>query len=321
MMLATDIDGRIVATDLCKTIAADPGSVDPDEYLAHFARRFYYPSPVFEHYDPIAPQVFPVVGIVKLLISRFLADGKNKVSLAEIAGHLIANDVTGLEDLDFYGLLEDRPHPAGADLRQVRELVKVISQFSFLKWVGPNLHIETKSRQELFAIEKAVQPIPGIRQSDPAAEIMAMGSGFPEQAFGPSFLEKPDVADEGFVEGKKVRRTHVIAERSAKLKQMYFSVVTAPDTCDMCSMDTCRRYPWTARLIELHHLLPLASPIRVETAKTSVKDLVGLCPSCHRATHRYYSNWLKKSGLPDFRTYAEARGVYGEARAKIVLAH
>ena len=46
-LLAAEINGKIVATDLCKQLAST-SDVDCDDYLAHFARVFYYDSPVFQ---------------------------------------------------------------------------------------------------------------------------------------------------------------------------------------------------------------------------------------------------------------------------------
>jgi len=66
-------------------------------------------------------------------------------------------------------------------------------------------------------------------------------------------------------------------------------------------------------------LLPLCSPVRVDNGKTSIKDIAGVCPTCHRATHKFYSKWLKTSGLKDFQNYEEARHVYDQAKQEIVL--
>lgn len=78
-------------------------------------------------------------------------------------------------------------------------------------------------------------------------------------------------------------------------------------------------YPWTDHVIELHHLLPLASPVRVESTGTSLNDLVGICPSCHRATHKYYSLWFRQNNVRDFRSYEEAYQVYLNTKNSIVL--
>jgi hypothetical protein len=45
------------------------------------------------------------------------------------------------------------------DPRQLRELVRFISQFSFLKWESPRLFIEVRDKGELLEIEKMKQEI------------------------------------------------------------------------------------------------------------------------------------------------------------------
>lgn len=319
MMLATVIKGHILATDLCRKIAANPEEMDSDDYLAHFARNFYYSSPIFEDYAPNGPQVFPVVAIIKFLISEYIVRGKNYITVDEIGNYLIANNVTGLEDLGHFAGLKKKALPASSDLRQVRELVKVISQFSFLKWEDPNLYLEVSNKEELYAIEKSLKPIQNVRKENAGEEILQMGQVHAAANLGALTLHNIESNEEEFTEGKKIRVTHLRSERSAKLKSFYFAKTKHPELCRMCQLDTAKKYPWTPHVIELHHLLPLASPVRVETGTTSIKDLVGLCPSCHRATHRYYSVWFKKNKVKDFRNYAEAVAVYEEAKAKIVV--
>lgn len=321
MMLAAEIGNKIVATDLCRAIAADPAGFDGDDYLAHFARRFYYPSPIFVGYKVTGPQVFPVAAVVKFLISEYLVRGKDYVTLDEIAQYLVANNVTGKEDLTYFASLPKGPNlSADAEIRQLRELVKVISQFSFLKWDNPSLYLEVKDKAELYAIEKALDPVLDRREPDQNREVLKLGSGFAAGTVGQVTAGLVESMEREFTEGKKVRVYHLRTERSTKLKEIYFSEAKTPEVCRMCAMDTAKRYPWSPHVIELHHLLPLASPVRVEGDKTSVKDLVGLCPTCHRATHRYYASWFKAQGISDFRNYAEAKGVYREAQSKVVIA-
>ena len=70
-------------------------------------------------------------------------------------------------------------------------------------------------------------------------------------------------------------------------------------------------------MIDLHHLLPLSSVIKITNEGTTLEDLVGLCPSCHRAIHTYYRRWLKANNLEDFRSKKEAMEVYLEAVKEI----
>lgn len=318
LLLAAEIQGKVFATDLCKQLSRN-NEIDCDDYLAHFARNFYYNSPVFKGYNPFGHQIFPVVAIIKLLISRFLTQGVGSLSVADVHGFLIANNVDGTEDLGFYQSLVHHPVPNGGHARQVRELMIFISQFSFLTWQNPSLYLNVQSRDELLAIEQALAPIVNVMQNDPGAEVMQMGSGFLGQVMGPITLNQLELIDQEFTEGQRVRVTHLRTERNSKLKALYFAHVNHPQVCRMCAMDTAERYPWAEHVIELHHLLPLASPIRVESSRTSLRDLVGICPSCHRATHKYYSLWFRENHVHDFRSYEEAHHVYQDAKSRIIL--
>ena len=78
----------------------------------------------------------------------------------------------------------------------------------------------------------------------------------------------------------------------------------------MCHMDVSEKYPWTEYMLDIHHLLPLSSSVAITTRGTSLSDIVGICPSCHRSVHIYYSKWLKKNGQDDFSSRIEAMEVY-----------
>jgi hypothetical protein len=316
-LLAGEVAGKIRCTKLCHELANKPEDYSADDYLSHFAKRFSYPSPSFNGYRTDRPQVFAVVAILKLLIARQITTGNGRVSVDDIASYLVANQVTGLENLAHYNRLVARAHHA--DTRQIRELMRFISQFSFLSWRNPVLSIEPLSPEELHAIEASIQPIPGGQLADSGAEILRLGAGF---IASPSTKEQWNGLsgeDVEFTEGRKIRVVHLRTERSTKLKDFFFKNAANPKICDICALDTPARYPWAQHVIELHHLLPLASPLKVETGATSIKDLVGLCPTCHRAVHKFYSVWLREERLKDFRTYGEARHVYSEAKRFTVI--
>jgi hypothetical protein len=318
LLLSTVSKNKILATDLCISIANNSESIDCDDYLTHFAKNFYYPSPVFEGYTPSAVRTFPVIAIIKLLISEFLTKGKDYISIDEIVNLLIANEVHGTEDIIFFGKLQSKSIN-GYDYRQTRELVKFISQFSFLKWENPCLYLEINSREELIEIEQRLQPTINIQNTDAALEILQLGSSFERDGIGSITRKQLGSQDEEFTEGNKIRVTHLRTERSSKLKSMYFRKINNPQVCRICDVDTAIRYPWTDHVIELHHLLPLSSPVRVDSKTTSLKDLVGLCPSCHRATHKFYSKWLKENKVNDFTSQEQAIHVYNDIKQKIIL--
>src|SRR5690606_36956627 len=116
--------------------------------------------------------------------------------------------------------------------------------------------------------------------------------GFTDIEFECPMTTVNDVIDSGFVEGNKVRRTHLKIERNAALRREFF-LVRPTSICDVCQTDTHLTYTWTERIIDLHHLLPLSSGTRVEVTGTTLDDLVPVCPSCHRAVHRFYDGWLR----------------------------
>lgn len=317
-MLAAKIGNQLICTQLCHEIVSPKGEIQSaDEYLAHLARTFYIPSPTSQVYDPKAKQFFPFAAIIKLLASKVKTSGQIFVSLEEVIHKVLGNSCRGIEPLAHYSKLTAKPLTLkGDEKRQLRELIIFISQFSFFKWENPNLIFDVTSvTDELINdLEKLATPIINNRNSDKGQEILNLGKlpGIPFKI--PEEKDRVISIDEEFIEGKKKRVTHLRTERSLKLKQLFFNSLKHPFLCDICSLDTHAKYPWTDFVLEIHHLLPLSSPVRVEAEKTSIKDLVALCPNCHRATHAYYRGWLKTNNLDDFRDYPEAKSVYIEAK-------
>ena len=68
--------------------------------------------------------------------------------------------------------------------------------------------------------------------------------------------------------------------------------------------------------MDLHHLLPLSSGTRVEASGTTFDDLIPVCPTCHRAVHRYYERWLLGESKQDFENRGEAVQVYKSMKAE-----
>jgi hypothetical protein len=318
-LLAAKIGGILVVTDLCKKLAAD--QLDVDDYLLHFATHFYYPSPSFEGYATTTLQTFPITIVIKFLLSKYLSTPYPFTTVEELADKVIGNNLIGKENVaDYIALKSTGFKLTGDSIRQIRELLIFISQFSFLKWVDKKLFLDISSKEQAVEIEKSIVPFVIPRNTDPAKEIIAIGGNIQDTKLG-EFTSNAilNFMDQEFIEGNKTRVTHLRSERSGKLRDIYFSYFPNPHICNMCSINTVKKYPWADRIIELHHLLPLSSPVGFENEATTLKDLVGLCPSCHRATHKYYTKYLKSKSLTDFRTYQEAHNVYNEAKSKILL--
>lgn len=322
-LLATKIDSNLVCTQLCLDLSKGTQSITTvDDYLAHVARVFYYPSPIFEGYNSASAQVFPFCAILKLLAAKSISNGSGFITIDDIFNLLIANSITGKEPLTTYVTLTKKAISSSVDKRQVRELVRFMSQFSFLKWENPKLYLDVATLSEEFAgeLEKLATPLVRTRNTDRAQEVLSLG-----QVLTMPGIQIPEMKDRiynediEFIEGHKVRVTHLRSERSRKLRQIFFASRNPPYDCDICALRMKSRYPWTDNLLEVHHLLPLSSPIKFGSGKTSIKDLVELCPSCHRAIHDFYRRWLGTEGQDDFTSYDEARSVYKQAKEEVVL--
>ena len=128
--------------------------------------------------------------------------------------------------------------------------------------------------------------------------------------------------DDSFVEGKRIRITHLRIERNPKLRRAYFQYLASTGRqpiCDICGLRAPSKYPWVSsdhQLLEIHHLLPLASAVAVGSSGTSLSDLVPLCPTCHRAIHAYYRTALSDALADDFRDKAEAVAIYHAAKSQ-----
>ncbi|MDI9333859.1 MAG: hypothetical protein QM533_05740 [Cytophagales bacterium] len=320
-LLATEIDNQLICTDLCKEIAIE--KITSDEYFLVLAQRFYYSSPVFDDYQTNDVQIFPFCAIVKFLVSRYIYKNQHFVSIDDVVNYVKGNNVIGTESISHYSQLSATgTHIANGnvELRQIREMVIFISQISFLKWKNPYLFLDVKSKEDAEFVAHIFNPTFSLRNVNPALEILNLGKKINHYETIAKFDSREmNPFDIEFSEGNKTRISHIRTERSSKLREFYFQHTSNPNHCDMCEMDTQKRYPWTDRVLELHHLLPLSSPIRFEKNSSSLKDIVGLCPSCHRATHKYYSKWFKYNDLNDFRSYQEAKNVYNEVKHKVVI--
>lgn len=320
--LASRIDNRLIPTDLCKRVIAQGDSyLTYDEYIQYIAKTFYYPSPIFKGYDSMSPQSFPFCAIQKLLISKGHASGEPFISVEDVFTMLIGNNITGLEPIAKYQMLPKTTLIGEGDqLRQVREMLIFLSQLSYLSWIDGKLFIDLAALSNLGAdeIESLLTPIIRSRNSDPELEIQNIYQieGVDEISF--DLKEPVSIDDITFTEGKKVRATHLRTERNRKVVRHYFENAKNPQLCDVCDNEVASSYPWLRNLIEVHHILPLSSPLHVNKAGTSMDDLVGLCPNCHRATHALYRSVLSERNLADFISKDHAKEVYFQVKSQFI---
>lgn len=305
-------------------VLAQPGLITCDEYLHFIAEASTEPSPALEAWRPDADFRYPLLFSLKYLLARAAVEPNPSASFDEIIGAYSHSGFIGDEnDTAFLGLIGSRSlfPPIGASVpetirRQARESLKVLCQISYLHLEGSNIFInlDGKDAMEVFT---DLRSIGGPRENDRDAEIRRLANlfaaGSTHDFFNFSNTVVTEVVESGFQEGTKVQKTHVTIERNAGLRRAFFAA--HPTTvCDVCRLDTHLSYPWADRVMDLHHLLPLCSGTRVEGGGTTFSDLVPLCPSCHRAVHRYYGEWFRQQGARDFTTRDEAVGVYGQLK-------
>ena len=196
-------------------------------------------------------------------------------------------------------------------------MVIFISQLSILKVYDGYLYLDTIdecARNEVLT--RFLKPKNSFPRADRIEEFYEMAS-IPQKIVIPTLeVFTSDPADIEFIKGNRKRAEHFRVERSGLLRKYYRQMNPVPHCC-ACGMDTNVRYPWTEYLLEIHHLLPLSSTVAISSKGTSLTDIVGLCPSCHRAVHMYYRKWLKVNNQTDFKSKQEAHDVFMQATREI----
>ncbi|MCM1520727.1 MAG: HNH endonuclease [Lachnoclostridium sp.] len=321
--LANFVEDKLVVTDFCKQLADDNGDLQtPDDYFINFVNKFRFPFPAFQDYNVNEPRVYPFCAIIKLLLAF------NKISLADarievedVFSYLVANHCTGLEPLDYYTQLTPKNYDFSNDeKRQVREMLVFMSQLSFLKVHNHLLYLDSTYNKEVDDIYNYLHPIISTPLVNRVQEFYSITQLKPGKIVIPQFEAIPtvDFAGVEFKEGDRKRTEHFRIERSSLLKK-YYKLAYPEPVCRACQRHIKQTYPWTDYMLEIHHLLPLAMSIKINYKGTSLEDLVGLCPNCHRAIHMFYNKWLKENDQKDFRSKAEAMDIYLEAIHQIAI--
>lgn len=307
-------------TDLGQLLGED-GKVTTDEYLHFLAQATTQPTPALSTWDHRATLRYPLLFALRFILAR-ATQQQFVTEIVDIINTYDSSQFRGDEDQEaFLRILGN--HTGGGHrerTRQPAESIKVLAQLSYLS--ATSSHI-TVSLSPLDACElfDDLTPVLGTPLAEGADEIdrraalflsakADIGTDYPHTVL--SSISEAGFED-AFQEGRRLRRTHVSIERNQVIREMFFR--QRPEHfCDLCGMDTRQAYPWTERLLEIHHLLPLCSGARTSKDGTLLEDLVANCPSCHRAVHRYYDKWLVQEKRRDFTDAGEAREVYTEAK-------
>jgi len=320
-LLATGINRKLRTTDICSQLAGnDTEKISADEYFTLLIQRFYLPYPAFSDYSSDSIRVYPFCAVMRYLLAKATFGQEASATLDEIFAYVIGNECAGSESLEHYSELSSTDRTASGDeQRQVREMLIFLSQFSYLDWSRSRLELDVSSEEleTIELLEKQLKPLMGERSTDRGREIIALGNM--EVEFGITLpIREPD-SDTTFTEGKRVRRTHLRIERNRKVRKEFFEIFKPPYRCDVCGRFVNESYPWIENILQIHHILPLASPLNIESRGTTFTNLVAICPNCHDAIHKYYRDWLKSKGQEDFLSEEQSRNVYEEAKCNCVF--
>ena len=328
-LITSEIDDAAQPTDVARILSED-AMTTCDEYLHFLVQATTDPSPALSSWDAKARIRYPLCFALKYVLTKVAVTGEHVCNYRQILAAYAKSDFVGDEDvasfvdlidqeLDVDGILA--PYRNSDRLRQARESLKFLSQISYLH-AGRQSLIATIEQDDAREIFEAMTPLTGSKFSNGDEEIQRISRFFKDGSVH-DFFDYPsttisDISDNGFAEGDRVRKTHIVVERNSMLRTIFFRSNPSAE-CQACALDTHAKYPWTERVLDMHHVLPLASGTRVDSQKgTLLDDLVALCPTCHRSLHRYYENWLSHKGRQDFASKNEARKVYEEAVQAIV---
>lgn len=312
-MIVAQVGGLAEPTKVARLLAAD-GLVTSDEYFHFLAMAFTDPHPSFREWKPSATPRFPLLFTLKFLLARANM-GAPVVSYGEIVQAYAQSGFSGDEGQTEFIELANQVW-LGAAPRQARESIKTISQITYLSATktAVTVSLEPGDALDIFHSLEALQ---GNQAGDSESEINRRSNFFESAVSGLELEYSKTVLDQvveaGFNEGTRVERTHIRLERNAAVRRAFFKANPTTE-CDVCGRDTHSEYPWADRVLDIHHVLPLCSGIRSSAEGTVLSDLVAICPTCHRAVHRFYSVWMKDQGRKDFSDGGEARGVYEVAK-------
>ena len=307
-------------------ILASPGIVTCDEYLHFIASVFTEPSPALQDWAPQAPKRYPLLFTLKYLLAKIVVKEIATSSFDEIMGAYSNSGFIGNEDqTDFISIFDvpldqyenESRNGNSALRRQARESMLVLAQISYLS-VYKDEMVVSLDKEDAAKIFDDLSAINGNPSADRDSEIYRLaelfkgGSIYNEFEYNSTKIN--EALESGFLEGGRIKRTHITIERNTGIRRSYFEL-TPTSTCDLCGLNTSNVYPWADRIIDLHHLLPLASGTRVKVSGTTFDDLVPVCPTCHRAIHRFYEKWLLRYNKKDFADRDEAKAVYQEVRS------
>jgi HNH endonuclease len=306
-------------TSLAAALAI-PGRMTSDEYFHSLAQSHTDPSVAASAWNAHQQPRFPLLFSLRYLLTKAKVTPPAIASFDEVIGAYTCSGFCGDETQDqFISLLDREAEFEATSLagnsdyrRESRESLLVLLQISYLSAERQTVSVNLHPDDALDAFEQLkplAEPFLADREAEVRrrADLYADGSALAFLDFPRTVISETDEA--GFSEGSRVTKTHLVIERNAQLRRLFMQRFN-PQMCDVCRLQTARTYPWTQGVIDIHHKLPLASGTRSDTEGTVLDDLVAVCPSCHRAVHRFYDRWLKTRNRSDFESIEEANEAY-----------
>jgi len=192
-----------------------------------------------------------------------------------------------------------------------------MAQISYLSVYKESIYVSLHPSDAMNLFDD-LTPIGGERHLDGNQEIndlsQLVGSYMGDTSYDFPNTIIDDIQTSGFFEGNRIVRSHIVIERNARIRQEFFACFPNP-VCDICRMNTSGTYSCPRNIIDIHHVLPLSSGTQVLYGGTVLYDLRPLCPTCHRAVHIYYDDWLRRCNVQDFRDKDEAQAVYSTVQS------
>ena len=320
LLVSEDRSKNPVSTEVARLLA-QPDAVTCDEYIHFLAEATTDPSPAFSGWNAVYASKklrHPLCFALKYIFMKISTNLGPEIPVNEIIGAYENSGFSGAESEQQFPELITNPSLAQKAHRQARESIRFLSQLSYLHHKQGKIFTPL-SREDALLYFRALHPVPGPRESDANAEIQRLASlfftnGEKSLLFSTESAVSAEHVISGFSEGRRVAKNHILIERNSSLRRLYF--LNHPTTvCDVCNLDTKKKYPWVSRVLDLHHILPLSAGIRASFSNhTQLGDLAPVCPTCHRAVHQYYDSYLSERERPDFLDLNEARRVYRDAR-------
>lgn len=326
-LLVSEVGQVAVPTDVARLLA-QTGSVTCDEYMHFLAQATTSPSPALSGWNSLREPRFPLCFSLRYILAKMAVSNDYFTPIDEIIGAYASSGFRGGEsDEDFLRLISNRGQyldigrRSDAVLRrQARESIKVLCQISYLHNEGETI-IGSLSPEDAGSIFQEITPIEGISVANGDEEIQRRATlfrgGSEHDFFDYQTTTVSNEIESGFLEVSRVKRSHTVIERNSRLRTLFFDKHPGA-VCDACLTDTRVKYPWTVRVLDMHHILPLSSGTQVHaTQGTLLGDLVAICPTCHRAVHRFYDQYLREVDQRDFMDLEESRRVYSLAKTGI----